>query len=188
MRVAGVEHRPAFGARAGAGAMAEDGGRVFHGGRAMRRSHGTSKRLLTRERCEPMILLPSATPDESWRGVRAAEGAGLENQCGALRHRGFESHPLRCLQPAPRKREPARLTGGGSFVVAAARAAVAAVVGVLGRFGSRFPQAWRAASRAACPRHPPRISCLPGANRNWLRYGIAFRRRGRRVGCGVSEQ
>ncbi len=34
---------------------------------------------------------------EFWRGVRAAQGAGLENRCGVLRHRGFESHPLRFM-------------------------------------------------------------------------------------------
>src|SRR5688572_8613953 len=30
------------------------------------------------------------------RGARVAEWGGLENRCGSLGHRGFESHPLRC--------------------------------------------------------------------------------------------
>ncbi len=36
---------------------------------------------------------------KDWRGARVDEWGGLENRCGLLGHRGFESHPLRWLYP-----------------------------------------------------------------------------------------
>jgi hypothetical protein len=39
------------------------------------------------------IIFAAALPH--WRGARVVEWDGLENRCGPMDHRGFESHPLR---------------------------------------------------------------------------------------------
>ena len=43
----------------------------------------------------PRIHLLSLWYNPRRRGARVAEWGGLENRCGSLGHRGFESHPLR---------------------------------------------------------------------------------------------
>src|SRR3989338_4853859 len=51
-------------------------------------SHSARNRRLLVE-CAPLFV------DSLGRGVRVVECTGLEIRCGVMRHRGFESHPLR---------------------------------------------------------------------------------------------
>ena len=44
-----------------------------------------------------MARSPALAGANPWRGGRVVDGSGLENR-RAERHRGFESHPLRCLR------------------------------------------------------------------------------------------
>ena len=44
---------------------------------------------------ELVAIVVTVCCQRSWRGVRAAEGAGFENQCADFPYRGFESRPLR---------------------------------------------------------------------------------------------
>ena len=54
----------------------------------MRRHQGGPKK-----RCDGKAI--TSWLAKPWRGARAVEWDGLENRCGSLSHRGFESHPLR---------------------------------------------------------------------------------------------